>query len=195
MKQFWNTTTYNVLWHIKGLVRGKSLANLKQVVGNNARPRESKSFSGLMNLKEAGRVSVMNTAVAHQRMLLRYKHQGSGTINQGQPRLTTREIQRRRTTGLAATISTLHDHLHVSKRFAKNISHSLTNYQQRGRVEQCEFIQRKFYRGCWKSTWEMLTGDETRTYQCWLETMTQSAVWLFPGEVHSNNNNKARRAR
>ena len=51
------------------------------------------------------------------------------------PRVNTLEIQESRSIGTAATITILHDHLHVRKQCARWILHSLTDEHLRIRVE------------------------------------------------------------
>ena len=72
--------------------------------------REPRSVSGLVNLDEAGGVSMMSTGAAHQRMLLGptvTNIEVAGKLIRAEPRIATREIQESLSFGTAATMSVL----------------------------------------------------------------------------------------
>ena len=148
--------------------------------------REPRSFSGLMNLDEAGRVSMMSIGSAHQRLLLQTSRQQKKLIRT-ESRVTTPKILKCLSIKTAATMSVVHDHLPVRKQCSRWIPHSLTEEQRRVRVERCEAMLRKFNGGRSKLTWEVLTGDGTWIYRSNPETKMQSAVLLFLDEFPPQN--------
>ena len=60
--------------------------------------------------------------------------------------------------------------------------HNLSEEQERGRVDWCTHMLRKFDGGRSPRVWDIVTGDETWVYQYDPDTKQQSAVWVFPDE-------------
>lgn len=99
------------------------------------------------------------------------------------PRITVREMQDVLSIGSSAVETILHKHLMVHKRCARWVPHELSDEQKKGRVKWCQTMLEKFDGGQSKSTWKVLSGDETWVYQFDPETKQQSSVWVFPGDA------------
>ena len=85
------------------------------------------------------------------------------------------------------------DRLGVRKR-ACWVPHNLGEEQERGGVDWCTHMLRKFDGGRSPRVWDVVTGDATWVYQYVPETKQQSAVWAFPDEnpsVKFNRNKSA----
>ena len=145
--------------------------------------QEPRSSSGLVNLDEAGRVSMMSTSAAHQQLLLQLQtSRQQKKIIRAKPRVTTREIQESLSIRMAVTMSILHDHLRVRKQYVQGGSTTRWQMNNDGvRLSAwCEFMLRKFTGVHSKLTWEVQTGNKTGIYRYDPETKMQSMVWLFP---------------
>ena len=97
-------------------------------------------------------------------------------------RITCREIQATLGIGSSTVNKILHEHLDVRKRCSRWVPHALNEDQKRGRVEWCLSMMERFDGGRSKSTWRIVSGDETWVYQFDPETKQQSSVWVFPGD-------------
>ena len=85
--------------------------------------------------------------------------------------------------GMSALNEILHHQLGVHKRCARWVPHQLTKEQKVGSVQWCLTMLEKYNSECANSTGNIVSGDETWVYQFDPETITQSSVWLFPGDT------------
>ena len=72
--------------------------------------------------------------------------------------------------GFSATLTILHDHLGVNKKFACWVPHRLTPDQKQARVEWSQKMLERFDGGSSKLVVDIVTGDESWIYQCYPET-------------------------
>ena len=88
--------------------------------------------------------------------------------------------------GVSALDEILHHQLGVHKRCARWVLHQLTEEKKVGSVQWCLTMPEKYDSGHANSTWNIVSGDETRVHQFDPEAKAQSSVWLsvwlFPGD-------------
>ena len=127
--------------YMKGLHQEKSIENLKQPFGKNV-PSRTKVFfwfgefrRGKRSFDHQHRRGTSATTVTVTNI------EATEKLIRVEPRVTTRESLESLSTGTAATMSILHDHLRVRKRCARWILHSLTDEQRWVRVEWCEAVK------------------------------------------------------
>ena len=98
------------------------------------------------------------------------------------PKMTYVAIQDIMKISSASLTRILHDSLGVRKRCVRWVPHKLSEARERGRVDWCTHMLRKFDGGRSPRVLDIVTGDETWVYQFDPETKQQSAVWVFPDE-------------
>ena len=96
------------------------------------------------------------------------------------PKMTYAEIQDVMKISLGNLTRIFHDCLRARKCCARGVPHNLSG--ERGRVDWCIHMLRKFDRGRSPRVWDIITRDETWVYQYDPETKQQSEVWVFSDE-------------
>ena len=151
---------------MKGLHHEKSLETLKHLSGKSA-PSRTKVFfwfgefrRGKRSFDHQHRRGTSATTVTVTNI------EATEKLIRVEPRVTTREILESLSTGTAATMSILHDHLRVRKRCVRRIPHSLTDGQRQLRVEWCEFMLRKFNGDLGRLVTELGAFDMIRKPEC-----------------------------
>ena len=80
------------------------------------------------------------------------------------PQITVKEMKDVLGIKSSAVETILHKHLMVHTRFARWVPNELSDEQKRGRVKWCKTMLDKFDSGRSKSTWKVISGDETWVY-------------------------------
>lgn len=85
--------------------------------------------------------------------------------------------------GMTAIQTILHRELGVRKLVSRWVPHNLTEEQKATRVDWCRSTLERFDGGKSKAVYNIVSGDESWIYSYEPERKSQSAVWVFEGEV------------
>ena len=133
-------------------------------------------MSGARTLEDVGRCGRMATTVTQE------------SVSRVEPlikkdtEMTCAEIQDTMKSSSGSLTRILHDYLGVRKRCARWVPNNLSEEQNRGRVDRCTHMLRKFDGGRSPRVWDIVTGEGTWVYQYNPETKQHLAVMVFPDE-------------